>query len=117
MTTAATKREPRLHFVRIHINDKGFAYASQGHDNARAILVKNGDTIKWNCDHGNYTVLFKGGSPFKTKDVAVHGPKGNDTMEAVIEGDPYRHYSYAVTVALEGSGLIVDDPEIIIDGN
>lgn len=115
--TPATQREPKQHVVRIHINDKGFAYASPGHDNARAIVVRNGDTIKWNCDHGNYTVLFKAGSPFKTQDVAVHAPKGRDTMETLIEGQHEHRYAYAVTVALEGSGLIVDDPEIIIDGN
>jgi|SRR6185312_7384773 len=116
MTPAATKPEPKRHFVRIHINDKGFDYASPGHNNARVLRVANGDTIKWNCDHGNYTVLFKAGSPFRTRDVAVHGPKGRDTMETIIEGEP-GHYAYAVTVALEGSGLIVDDPIIIIDGN
>jgi hypothetical protein len=117
MTTAAEKREPRQHFVRINIDDKGFAYDAPGHQNAREIVVRNGDTIRWNCGHGNYTVLFKAGSPFRGKAVAVHGPKNTDTMEAVIEGIKGHHYAYAVTVALEGSGLIVDDPVIIIDGD
>ena len=60
--------------------------------------------------------------PFPTKSGIIgllanaHGRKRSDTVTSVVTGHK-GSYHYAVTVALEGGGLIVDDPEIIIDGD
>ncbi|HEX4274723.1 MAG TPA: hypothetical protein VHZ74_05180 [Bryobacteraceae bacterium] len=112
--TPASQTEKALHSVGIHIKGSGFAYLTPDNRNAATIHVRHGDRIKWNCDHGNYTVLFKGESPFGQ--AAVHGFKKMETTTSVITAKPGR-YTYAVTVALEDGGLIVDDPEIIVDGN
>jgi plastocyanin len=112
--TPASQKQPALHSVRIQIRGNGFAYTTPEHPNAATIHVRPGDKVKWNCDHGNYTVLFKGESPFE--EVAVHGRKSADTAVSVVTGK-YGSYKYAVTVALADGGLIVDDPEIIIDGD
>jgi len=102
--------QPQKHLVHIQINGGGFMYARPDGQNAATIVVRKGDHISWRCDHGNYSVLFKAHSPFA--DVGFHGRKGTETVHAVVLGEP-GSYHYAVTVSLE-SGLIVDDPEIIV---
>jgi plastocyanin len=101
------------HAVHILVNGKGFLYAGPDGQNAATIVVRKGDRVKWRCDHGNYSVLFKADSPFA--DVAVHGRKGTETVSAQVLGEP-GSYRYAVTVALD-NGLLVDDPIVIIDGD
>jgi len=108
-----TKPEPTKHHVQIQISGNGFMYARPDGQNAATIVVRKGDHVKWRCDHGNYSVLFKTHSPFA--DVAFHGRRGTETGEAVVVGDG-GSYHYAVTVALD-SGLIVDDPEIIVSSD
>src|SRR4051794_27874596 len=112
--TPSSQKQPALHSVIIRIKDSGFMYSTPDERNAASIRVQRGDHVKWNCDHGNYTILFKGESPFT--EIAVHGRKRSDTATSVVTGHK-GSYHYAVTVALEGGGLIVDDPEIIIDGD
>jgi plastocyanin len=108
------KHGPSRHHVHIHINGGGFMYARPDGQNAATIVVRKGDHVTWRCDHGNYSVLFKNHSPFA--DVAFHGRRGNETVTALVVGEA-GSYHYAVTVALD-SGLIVDDPEIIVgDGD
>jgi len=102
--------QPQRHLVHIQINGRGFMYARPDGQNAATIVVRKGDHISWRCDHGNYSVLFKAHSPFA--DVGFHGRKGTETVHAVVLGEP-GSYHYAVTVSLD-SGLIVDDPEIIV---
>lgn len=112
--TPATKQEQHAsarHHINIQINGGGFMYAKPDGQNASTIVVRKGDRLTWRCDHGNYSVLFKHNSPFG--DVAFHGRRGNTTVEATVIGE-HGSYHYAVTVALD-SGLIVDDPEIIVD--
>lgn len=108
------ENQPALHSVRIRISGSGFIYATHDNKDAASIRVTRRDLVRWNCDHGNYTVLFKGQSPFEA--VAVHGRKGADSAVSVVVGEKGT-YKYAVTVALEDGGLITDDPEIIIDGD
>jgi hypothetical protein len=89
-------------------------YARPDGQNAATIVVRKGDHISWRCDHGNYSVLFKAHSPFA--EIGLHGRKGTETIQAVVLGTP-GSYHYAVTVSLD-SGLIVDDPVVIVsDGN
>lgn len=112
--TASTQRthpEGGRHHVHIRIDGDGFMYAHPDGQNAATLVVRKGDRVRWRCDHGNYSVLFKKHSPFA--DVAFHGRRGNESIEATVVGDP-GSYHYAVTVSLD-SGLIVDDPEIIVD--
>jgi len=113
MTPSRQKDEyaaPR-HHVNISINGNGFLYAHPDGQNAATIVVRKGDHVRWRCDHGNFSVLFKQHSPFA--DVAFHGRRGTESVTATVVGDP-GSYHYAVTVALD-SGLIVDDPEIIVN--
>jgi plastocyanin len=102
-----------VHAVHIKIDGTGFLYTNPDQQNAATIVVRKGDHVKWRCDHGNYSVLFKADSPFG--DVAFHARRGNETVTATVVGQP-GSYKYAVTVALD-SGLIVDDPVVIIDGD
>jgi hypothetical protein len=109
--TPVTQKDPRLHSVAIQVKERGFSYTTPDDRNAVAIKVRKGDHVKWNSDHGNFSVLFKANSPFA--DIAFHGRKGANTVTATVVGEP-GSYFYAVTVALPDGGLIVDDPEIIV---
>jgi hypothetical protein len=109
--TPLTQREPKEHSVNIRVREQGFAYTTPDNQDAVRIYVRKGDRVKWNSDHGNYSVLFKANSPFA--DIAFHGRKGAETVTATVVGRE-GSYHYAVTVALPEGGLIVDDPEIIV---
>jgi hypothetical protein len=111
MMATPPKRDSKLHSVTITIADKGVIYSTPELRNAVTIYAHEGDTVKWNCDHGNYTVLFKDGSPFTA--IGVHGRKGTETVTSIVTAIKGT-FKYAVTVALETGGLITDDPEIII---
>jgi len=111
--TPTPQRQPMVHAVHIKIDGTGFLYTNPDQQNAATIVVRKGDRVKWRCDHGNYSVLFKADSPFT--DVALHGRRGTETVTATVVGQP-GSYKYGVTVALD-SGLIVDDPVVIIDGD
>jgi hypothetical protein len=113
MMTPTQRKNPTQHAVHININGTGFLYTRPDNQNAATIVVRKGDHIKWRCDHGNYSVLFKGESPFA--EVALHGRKGTETVSATVVGEP-GSYHYAVTVSLD-NGLIVDDPIVIVDGD
>lgn len=108
--TPKTQREPKLHAIGIRLDDKGFVYSTPEHPDASIVYVRRGDHVKWNCDHGNYSILFKEHSPFM--DIGAHGRGGSDTLTLEVVGGP-GSYRYAVNVALP-KGLVVDDPEIIV---
>jgi hypothetical protein len=99
------------HEVHINVNGNGFLYTRPDGQNAATIVVRKGDHVTWRCDHGNFSVLFKAHSPFA--EVGFHGRRGTETVHAIVLGERGT-YQYAVTVPLD-SGLIVDDPEIIVD--
>ncbi len=103
---------PKLHHIGIRIDDKGFVYSTPDNPDASKVYVRKGDHVKWNCSHGNYSILFKDKSPFT--DIGAHGRGGSDTPTLEVIGEP-GSYKYAVNVALP-NGLVVDDPEIIIGG-
>jgi hypothetical protein len=111
MMATPPKRDPKHHSVTITIADKGVIYSTADMPDAARIYVHEKDTVNWNCDHGNYTVLFKDQSPFTN--IGVHGRKRIETATSTVTGHP-GVYKYSVTVALETGGLITDDPEIII---
>lgn len=108
--TPQTQREPKTHTIGIRLDGKGFIYSTPEHPDAKSLYVRRGDRVKWNCNHGNYSVLFKEHTPFS--DIGAHGRGGSDTATLEVIGEPGR-YKYAVNVALP-NGLVVDDPEIII---
>ena len=62
--TPTEQKIPRLHAVHIIIDGTGFLYTNPDKQNASTIVVRKGDHIKWRCDHGNFSVLFKSDSPF-----------------------------------------------------
>jgi plastocyanin len=101
------------HGVKIDFNGGKFAYRSPetGAD-AATIKVRRGDVVEWHCEHGNFSILFKGHSPFEG--VGVHGKRG-EMASATISGANGR-YTYAVTVLPLDGAPAVDDPEIIVDG-
>jgi hypothetical protein len=105
------QKQPTEHAVHIHLNGSGLRYARPDSQDAATIHVRKDQLVKWHCDHGNYSVLFKGESPFE--EVAVHGRKGAETVAATVTGEPGR-YEYAVTVA-HVDGTRMDDPIVIID--
>ena len=109
--TPKTQREPKLHAVAIRIDGKGFVYSTREHPDAKSIHVHPGDLVRWGCDHGNYSILFKDRTPFG--DIGAHSHKGRQTPALEIIAEP-GSYKYAVNVALP-NGLVVDDPEIIVD--
>lgn len=105
------EEKPAKHSIHINISGSGFLYARPDGQNAATIVVRKGDQVTWRCDHGNFSILFKTHSPFAL--VGFHGRKGTETVHALVVGER-GSYHYATTVSLE-SGLIVDDPEIIVD--
>ena len=107
---ATAKREPKGHKVGIRIDGKGFVYSTDDNADATKLYVHPGDHVTWNCNHGNYSILFKDQSPFT--DVGAHAHGGRDTATLEVTGKPGA-YRYAVNVALP-NGLVVDDPEIIV---
>lgn len=110
--TPEPQREPKLHAIGIRIDGKGFVYSTPELPDAVKIYVRKGDHVKWNCSHGNYSILFKDHTPFA--DIGAHGRGGSDTAILTIIGEP-GSYRYAVNVALP-NGLVADDPEIIVGG-
>lgn len=102
---------PTGHHVNINVNGDACAYAHPDGKDAVSIKVRTGDRVKWKCDHGNFSVLFKQHSPFS--EVALHGRKGDETVEAIVKSDGGT-FHYAVTVSAD-HGLIVDDPEVIVN--
>jgi plastocyanin len=111
MTPKPHQHEKAIHTVHIHVNGGGLLYKRPDNESASTIVVRRGDQVKWHCEHGNYSVLFKGESPFA--EIAVHGRRNTETVHAIVVGDP-GSYNYAVTVSLD-HGLLVDDPVIIVD--
>jgi plastocyanin len=97
MMATPTKRDPKHHSVTITIADEGVLYSTPELRNAAQIYVQKGDTVNWNCDHGNYTVLFKDQSPFDN--IGVHGRKGTGTVTSIVKLEKGT-FKYAVTVAL-----------------
>src|SRR5689334_5967884 len=105
------EEQPAVHQVSINMNGKGFLYTKPDGQSAATIVVRTGDHVSWRCDHGNFGILFKMHSAFA--EVGFHGRRGTDTVHAVVLGER-GSYHYSVTVPLD-RGLIVDDPEIIVD--
>lgn len=112
MTPVALKRE-HLHSIRIEHNGREFVYTQDDtHRAANVLKVKRGDVIRWRCDHGNFSVLFKKDSPFSA--IGLHGRRGQSTEDALVTGDA-GHYHYAVSILHEDGRAVIDDPEIIVD--
>jgi hypothetical protein len=109
--TPTQRQDPVLHSIGIQVNTNGFSYSTPDNRDATTITVQQGHQVKWNCGHGNYSILFKGETPFA--DVGTHGRSGSDTAALTVVGAP-GSYKYAVHVVLP-DGVVVDDPEIIVE--
>lgn len=110
MTPSQQKQHETTHAVHIRMNGNALAYHKPDRQDAATLSVRRGDRVKWQCEHGNYSVLFHGESPFA--DVAVHGRKGAESAPATVVGAQGR-YKYSVIVSLD-AGPVVDDPVIIV---
>ena len=104
--------EPARHTVRINIEDGKIKYLGSKGEDATRIVVRRGDTIVWQSDHGNYAVLFKSKTPFS--DVGFHGHRGMPSNQVTVIG-VNDEYHYAVTVVPPDGDPIVDDPVIIVN--
>jgi hypothetical protein len=104
--------EPARHTIRIDVEDGRITYSGAKGEDATKIVVRRGDLIVWQSDHGNYAVLFKSKTPFS--DVAFHGHRGMPSNLATVIGIN-DEYHYAVTVIPEDGQPIVDDPVIIVN--
>ena len=111
--TPTLQKKPAFHAIAIRFDGKGFVYTTADQKDGATIAVRRGDRVKWSSDLGNYSILFKGESPFV--EVATHGRKGAETDLLEIVGEPGA-YKYAVTVA-HANGLTVDDPVVIVSGD
>jgi hypothetical protein len=109
---ARSVQEPARHTIRIVVEDGQIRYAGSKGEDATRIIVRRGDTIVWQSDHGNYAVLFKSRTPFS--DVAFHGHRGMPSGQAMVIG-VNDEYHYAVTVIPQDGQPIVDDPVIIVN--
>ncbi len=110
--TPTQRKEPVLHSIGIKIDADKFTYSTPDNRNASTVVVQRGHRVKWNCGHGNYSILFTGETPFA--DVGAHGRGGSDTASLTVVGAP-GSYKYAVHVVLP-NGVLADDPEIIVEG-
>jgi plastocyanin len=116
MTPAAQTDEAKTrqssHAIEIQHDGKAFVYRTAEKGDGTKIKVRTGDVVKWTSHVGNYSILFKGKSPFE--EIAAHGSKGTETRLLKVtatEGE----FHYGVTLALPDK-MIVDDPVIIVGG-
>jgi|SwirhisoilCB2_FD_contig_31_773673_length_675_multi_5_in_0_out_0_2 hypothetical protein len=104
--------EPARHTIRINVEDGRITYSGSKGEDLTKIFVRRGDTIVWQSDHGNYSVLFKSKTPFP--DIAFHGHRGMPSKQGTVVGVNDEYY-YAVTVISPEGKPIVDDPVIIVN--
>jgi len=104
--------EPARHTIRINVEDGRITYSGSKGEDLTKIFVRRGDTIVWQSDHGNYSVLFKSKTPFP--DIAFHGHRGMPSKQGMVVGVNDEYY-YAVTVISPEGKPIVDDPVIIVN--
>ena len=107
-----TKTRQSAHAIEIQHDGKAFVYRTADKGDGTKIKVRTGDVVKWTSHVGNYSILFKGKSPFE--EIAAHGSKGTEThllKVTATEGE----FHYGVTLALPDK-MIVDDPVIIVGG-
>jgi hypothetical protein len=109
------RKTEHQHSVRIDFDDGRFTYTQdENNQPAQRITVKRGDVVRWRCDHGNFSILFKSHTPFAV--IGVHGKRGETTMDSLVTGDS-GNYRYAVALVPDGGEPVVDDPEIdVTDG-
>lgn len=114
MTTAqpAGLPAPARHLVRIQSNGTKLAYVDAHGKSASVINVRKGDVVQWHFGQGNFSIVFKGKSPFV--DVGFAGNGDVPTRDALVTGASGK-YSYAVTVVPEKGPAILDDPDVIVD--
>ena len=105
-------QQPARHTIRITVEDGRIKYSGTKGEDATKISARRGDTIVWQSDHGNYSILFKSKTPFS--DVGFHGHRGMPSNQATVTG-VNDEYHYAVTIVPEGGQPIVDDPVIIVN--
>ena len=110
LQTHEPEKEQNSHAIEIHFDDKGFRYSKADKTDGTIINVSSGDQVKWVSHVGNYSILFKGESPFE--EIAAHGRKGTETGVFIVTAKAGR-YHYGVTLALPDK-MIVDDPVIIV---
>ena len=108
MTTAQS-----THAVEIRHDGKAFVYKSKSGEkgDGTTIHVNAGDHVKWVSHVGNYSILFRGESPFD--EIAAHGRKGAETNAFKVTAKDGKYY-YGVTLAMPDNKMIVDDPVIIV---
>ncbi len=104
-------RAPANHFISILLNGTTLSYVDANGKQAATIYVRRGDIVQWHFVHGNYSIVFKGPSPFQR--VGFAGTGNVPTGEAEVTA-PDGTYQYAVTVVPPAGQAILDDPEIIV---
>ena len=60
--TGRSVPEPARHTIRIVVEDGKIKYAGSKGEDATRIIVRRGDTIVWQSDHGNYAESREGPS-------------------------------------------------------
>ena len=107
---------PQRHIVKIQSTGTKLAYVDgTTGKSAAAIRVKRGDVVQWHFEHGNFSIVFKGRSPFAEPGYA--GTGNVPTRDAEVTGADGK-YEYAVTVVPAKGQPILDDPNVIVgDGD
>jgi len=111
MTSASVSVAQARHLVRIQSDGARLSYVNAQGEPAATIHVKPGHVVQWHFEHGNFSIVFKGKSPFAEAGYAGNG--GVPTRDAQVTG-PAGKYSYAVTVVPLQGNPIVDDPDVIV---
>ena len=107
-------RAPIRHLVNIKSDGTTLAYLDATGKPAQSIVVKRGEVVQWHFEHGNFSIVFKGASPFG--DPGFAGTGNVPTREAEVSG-PDGKYAYAVTVVPTKGHPILDDPDVIVNGS
>jgi hypothetical protein len=102
------------HAIEIRHDGKAFIYQTAEKGDGTTIRVRPGDHVKWSSHVGNYSILFKGESPFD--EIAAHGRKGAETSVFKVNAKPGKYF-YGVTLAMPDASMVVDDPVIIVGGS
>ena len=111
MTPVSVLAAPARHLVKIQSNGTKLAYIDATGKPATTIYVKKGDVVQWHFGEGNFSIVFKGASPFA--EVGYAGNGDVPTRDAQVTGAPGK-YAYAVTVVPTKGHPILDDPDVIV---
>jgi hypothetical protein len=81
-----------------------------------SVTVSRGQVVTWNCELGDWTVIFGSAQPFGEQAVGegIRGNRGQRRGQAVRSDAAEGRYKYDILVRVQGERNLRADPEIVI---